>query len=212
VRSKQHRLTLAFYLGIGLAFTGLLLRDPSTKRALADSAAGNPWRDASVALWASSVIIMTLAVVGTRVAFALPVDLRANWIFRVTGARSGLETATAARRPLWVLAVIPVWLGSAAVCIGLWPSWQSVGHILTLGVMGLTVAEICLLNFRKIPFACSHLPGQSRIHILFLGAFGLLLGSVRMVLIEHDALNELGTAAIWGSCPVKWWNLNRVCS
>ena len=46
VRSKQHRLTLAFYLGIGLAFTGLLLRDPSTKRALADSAAGNPWRDA----------------------------------------------------------------------------------------------------------------------------------------------------------------------
>ena len=63
MRSKQHRLTVAFYLGIGVAFTTLLLKDPSTKRALADSAAGNPWKDASVALWASSMILLTLAVV-----------------------------------------------------------------------------------------------------------------------------------------------------
>ena len=76
--------------------------------------------------------------------------------------------------------------------------------------MGLTVAEICLLNFRKIPFACSHLPGQSRIHILFLGAFGLLLGSVRMVLIEHDALNELGTAAIWVASFALVWLVARL--
>jgi CubicO group peptidase (beta-lactamase class C family) len=210
LRSKQHRLTVALYLGIGLAFAGLLLKDPSTKRALADSAAGNPWRDASVALWAASVIFMTLAVMGTRVAFGMPADLRANWIFQVMGARTGRETATAARRPLWVLAVAPVWLGSAAVCLGLWPSWPSVWHMVTLALIGLILVELCLLNFRKIPFACSYLPGRLRIEVLFLGAILLLLGSVRLAVFEHDALNQLGGALAWVVSFVFLWFVARL--
>ncbi len=52
----------------------------------------NPWREESMLLWAASIMMMVLAAVGTRVAFALPLDLRANWIFRVIGVRGGLET------------------------------------------------------------------------------------------------------------------------
>jgi hypothetical protein len=171
-----------------------LLKDPFTQRALEDA---NPWKEASVAVWASSVILMVLVVVGTRVVFAIPVDLRANWVFRITGPRSAPETVRAARRPLLLLAVVPVWLGSAAVSIVLWPSWQSVGHVITLGVVGLILAELCLIRFYRIPFACSYLPGKSRVHIVFMGAFGLLVGSISGVLFERQAFRERGTAVAW---------------
>lgn len=210
MRSKQHRLTLTFYIGVGLAFASLLLKDPSTKRALADSGADNRWRDASVALWASSVIMMALVVVGTRVVFAMPVDLRANWVFRLTGARSGRETLVAARRPLVLLAVIPVWIGSAAVCLGLWPSWQSAVHILTLGAMGLIVVELCIARFGKIPFAFSYLPGKSRIHLVFLGSMGLLLVSIRGVLLEREAFKTPGGAVAWLTVFIAIWIVVRI--
>ena len=33
--------------------------------------------------------MMTFSVVGTRIAFALPLDLRANWVFRITPPHDG---------------------------------------------------------------------------------------------------------------------------
>jgi len=202
VRSRQHRMILAFYLGIGLAFTCLLLKDPATKRQFEDSAAGNPWREASTALWIASIIMMVLAAVGTRVVFALPLDLRANWIFRVTGGR---KSPGASRLAMLVLAVLPVWLVEAGVCFGLWPSWETAVHMVALGVVGIIVAEVCLLRFRKIPFACSYLPGKSRVHLVFLGAMGLMLLSVKVVLLERQALRGFWTtAAMFGVLALVW--------
>jgi len=40
---------------------------------------------------------MGFAMIGTRVAFSIPLDLRGNWIFRVTGARRVPECLVAAR-------------------------------------------------------------------------------------------------------------------
>ncbi len=82
-RSKQHRLILGFYLGIGLAITGLMLKG-------SPGAQSNPWREESMLLWAASNLLVVLAAMGTRAAFALPLDLRANWIFRVIGTRAGV--------------------------------------------------------------------------------------------------------------------------
>jgi CubicO group peptidase (beta-lactamase class C family) len=143
-RSKQHRLILGFYLGIGLAITSLLLKG-------SPDSLTNPWREESMLLWAASLMMIVLAAVGTRVAFALPLDLRANWIFRVIGTRAGLETLAASRRALLLLSVAPVWLVTAVACLGLWPGRQNAGHLVVLGLLGLIVADICLLRFRKIP-------------------------------------------------------------
>jgi len=214
-RSRQHRMILAFYLGIGLAFTSLLLKDPATKRRFADAAAGNPWREASTAVWIASIIMMVLATVGARVVFALPLDLRGNWIFRMIGVRSGPQGLAASRRALLLLSVAPVWLVEAIACYGLWPSRDSAIHLVVLGLLGLILADICLLRFRKIPFACSYLPGKSRFHMIFLGSFGLFLGSVRGVLLEREAVKETGTAALMlGLLVVVWvcvrWTANAL--
>jgi hypothetical protein len=206
-RSRQHRMILAFYLGVGLAFTSLLMKDPATKRQFTEGAADNPWSAASIPLWASSVIMMVLAVVGTRVVFALPLDLRANWIFQITGVRAGQESRAASRRALLFLSVTPVWLVAAVVCWVLWPSRETAVHILALG---LIAAGLCLLGFRKIPFACSYLPGKSRFHMVFLGGMGLLLLAIKAVLLEREAQQETGSTVAMLALLILLWAATRV--
>ena len=130
------------------------------------------------------------------VAFALPLDLRANWIFRVIGVRSGLETLAASRRALLLLSVTPVWLLTAVVCLGLWPGRQNAGHIVVLGFLGLILADLCLLRFRKIPFTCSYLPGKSHFHMVFLGAVGVPVVGRNAAMLERHALQEPGSTTV----------------
>ncbi|HYW43478.1 MAG TPA: serine hydrolase domain-containing protein [Bryobacteraceae bacterium] len=195
VRSRQHRVILAFYLGIGLALTIFLLKAPLAKPPFPDAPASDPWREANTPLLAASVVMMALAVVGTRVVFAMPLDLRANWIFRVTGVRGGPQTLAASRRSLLLLSVAPVWLASAAPCLRLWPWRQAASHLALLGLLGILLADICLYGFRKIPFTCSYLPGKSQVNMVFLGALGLLYFVMLSVRFERQALQEPRAAA-----------------
>ena len=188
-RSRQHRLILGFYLGIGLAFTSLLLNGSGT-------GTNNPWHEKSMLLWAASIMMIALAAAGTRVAFALPLDLRANWIFRVIGVRGGLESLKAGRRALLLLSVAPVWLATAAACLWIWPSRQSAAHLVVLGLLGLALADLCLLRFQKIPFTCSYLPGKSRVHMVFLAAVAVLLIGSSGTMLERSALRETGSTAL----------------
>jgi hypothetical protein len=206
---------LAFYLGMGFAFTIFLLKAPVMRPQLPEAAASDPWREANTPLLAASIVMMVLAVVGTRVVFALPLDLRANWIFRITGVRGGPETLAASRRALLLLSAAPVWLGSAVLCLWLWPWRQAAGHLLLLGLIGILLADISLRGFRKVPFACSYLPGKSQVHMVFLGAIGLMWLVMLSVKFERQALQEprsivamlvlFGVAAVcvrWGAAAL----------
>ncbi len=197
-RSKQHRMILGFYLGIGLAFTSLLLKGSG-------AAVNDPGLEESRLVWAASILMIVLATVGTRVAFAMPLDLRANWIFRVIGVRGGLESLAASRRVLLLLSVTPVWLATAVVCLALWPGRQNAAHLMVLGLLGMIVADICLLGFRKIPFTCSWLPGKSRVNIAFLGALALLSCGPNGALLERQALGHTGSMAVMLTLLVIAW-------
>ncbi len=183
VRSRQHRMILAFYLGIGFAFAIFLLKSPEMKRA------------ASTPLLSASIVMMVLAVVGTRAVFSLPLDLRANWIFRITSVRGGPKTVAASRRALLAIAAAPVWLITAVLCLRLWPLQQALGHLALLGLIGLLLTEACLLNFRKIPFTCSYLPGKSQIHLIFLGSLWLMYFAGLSVKFELEMLQQARSIA-----------------
>jgi hypothetical protein len=198
MRSRQHRLILTFYLGIWLALTALMLKG-------SPDSLSNPFPEKSSVLWAASVLMMVLALVGTRVAFALPLDLRANWIFRLTGVAGGVSSLTACRRVLILLAAAPIWMLTAIAGLWLRPDRQSVGHLVVLGFAGLIVIDICLLGFRKIPFTCSWLPGKTRINMAFLGALGLLLIGGPATELERHALRHTGSTMVMFALMVAAW-------
>jgi hypothetical protein len=165
-RSRQHRVVLAFFLAMGFAILILLLHAPAEHNELAR---------AEVALLFANYAVLITTIIGIRAVFALPIALKANWIFRVTEGGTPRQYLAAIRRPLFVLGVAPVWIASACVFFSIWPSKRAAEHLAILALAGAIVAYLCLIGFRKIPFTCSFLPGKSRIHMAILGGPMLLL-------------------------------------
>jgi CubicO group peptidase (beta-lactamase class C family) len=193
MRSRQHRMILAFYVGLGFAVTVLLLKTPLA----VEVAAGV----AEAPLIAASVVMMAFTVIGLRVVFAMPLEIGANWVFRLTPVRGGAELVAARRRALVVLGVVPVWLVFAAVVCWQWEWKLAAGHLAVLGLTGLALAEFCLQGVPKIPFTCSYLPGKSNFHVTFWMCIGYLFALVAKGAVwERQALQSAaGTAALAGA-------------
>jgi hypothetical protein len=161
-RSRRHRVTLAFYLGIAMAIVLFFSRGPEGPGRISDA---RRWHQANVPMLMGSILAMCSAVVGMRMAFTMPIDLRANWVFRIMPIGGGEAHRAGVRRTLLALAVVPTWLASAAVFLWMWPWRQAAGHLAVLGLIGIILVELCLQSFRKIPFTCSYLPGKSQFHV-----------------------------------------------
>jgi CubicO group peptidase (beta-lactamase class C family) len=204
LRSRQHRMMLAFYLGVGFALSMLLLQMPVEQQVIAQAA--ETTNDVSLPLMAASVVMMGFTVIGMRVLFAMPLDLRSNWVFRVTPFRAGTECLKARRRAFLVLAVGPVWIIFTVVLFWLWPARYAAGHSAVLGLIGLILVEICLHGAHKIPFTCSYLPGKANFSVTV-----LLCSMVVYPAITEGALQEIraletvtGTAILVAALAAIW--------
>ena len=184
LRSRQHRVMLAFYLGIGFSLVILAMKTPRAQQAQLDGTLF------------SSLVMMSVWVIGARVVFSMPIALRANWIFRLTEVRAPRDYLIAIRQPVFVLAVAPVWTATAALLLSIWPWRQAVGHLLLLCLWGTVLAYLCLRDFRKIPFTCSYRPGKSYLHMAALAGLGMLFLIGTVVKIESAALVDPARYAI----------------
>jgi hypothetical protein len=201
-RSRQHRVVLAFYLGIGFAFLIFFIRAPAPQRSLANAYTG--------LLFANDAILVA-TLVGIRAVYAMPMSLGSNWIFRVTEAGTVPQYLAAIRRPLFVMGWAPVVLLSAAVFFSIWPWQRAAEHILMLALFGVIVAYLCLRGFTKIPFTCSFMPGKSKFHFVYISAMGSLLFLGEAARIEGAALDHprsvatiaIGLAVITGA--LRWY-------
>jgi hypothetical protein len=138
---------------------------------------------------AASILMLCAWWLGIRTVFSLPLDLRANWIFRVTTPPGGMACLSAVRRALLAASVFPVLAASAALLLWFWP-WTTVAeHLLVLGLLGSLLADISLRGFRKIPFTCSYLPGKSKVHLVFWGGiFPVVLAIHKYAQLEQRAM------------------------
>jgi peptidoglycan/LPS O-acetylase OafA/YrhL len=55
--------------------------------------------------------------------------------------------------------------------------------------VGVTIVELCLYDFHKLPFTCSYLPGQSKTHVIFWGLL-LVLAPSSAARVESQMLNR----------------------
>ena len=166
LRSRQHRLLYAFYLCLGLAvsvfFSGI-----AQIRVAKNSQVPGPYL-------AGSLMILCFAMLGLRLVVAIPVALRANWIFQLTQIHAPAVYLRAVRRTLFGLSVVPAWLLISAVLLSQFPRWTTLVHLLALWMVGSILIDIALLSLPKLPFACSYLPGKAQLHLLFRG--GIIVG------------------------------------
>ena len=158
--SRQHRMILSFYLGIGLAVVAAYA-DVRTARTPAGAAGIS--REALFV----SMLLIALSMMAMRVVAALPIALKANWIFRVTEVRGPQAYRAAVRRSWFVLGTATVGAAIAAALFAMYLWRPVVEHLVVAGLLALLLVEVLVRGFGKVPFACSYLPGKPNIHIAF---------------------------------------------
>ncbi len=217
-RSRQHRNILAVFGGIGLAvcltFTRSMLYGNSEMYAMARRYGFHvpDWDEPNVPLLACGLALLILAVVGVRAVFALPIALKSNWIFRFTAVNSPRAYFTSVRKSVYVLAVAPLMIAAAVVYIAIWPAIPAIAHLGVMALAAIIVLDRALRKFRKLPFACSYLPGKSDLRWK-LGTYGIGFLAVTYVgaLIESSMLETLGRSVLMFAILglVAWRSRNR---
>lgn len=206
LRSRQHRVILSFYLGVALGLGLFISKAPVLYR---QTGPPDIWFQANVPLLVASTLMMVSAVMGTRVVFAMPLEVGANWIFRVLPLPGVPECLKASRRSLYALAA-PVWLVLAAFLFWLWPWRAAAQHLGLLALLGIIVGELRLHRFHKIPFTCSYQPGKSRINIAALAFGGAVFLMEKGAAVEEAALRSRALYVALGSGLIAaavlcWW-------
>ncbi len=175
-RSRQHRLVLAVYISIALAIS------LAYAKSLVYGTSGESWTRPGEPLLIAGLVTLFFTLIGTRAVFALPFVLQANWIFRITAVRSPAAYFSAVRKALFAVAAIPLLSIAGITYLSIWPNRAGLEHLLVLLMLAVLLAESLLRRFRKIPFACSYLPGKSNLKLKF-GIAGVLF----LVVVELGA-------------------------
>jgi CubicO group peptidase (beta-lactamase class C family) len=187
LRSRQHRVILSFYLGIALGLAIFFSKAPALRETRPGA---DVWYHANASLLVATTLMIAAAVVGARVVFSIPLEIRANWTFRILPLPGVPQCLSAARRTIYFVAILPVGSALAVALLWLWPLRYALEHLAILLLLAAIIAELCLYSFRKIPFTCSYLPGKSYFHMAILAFAGLVLITIRGAALERAALDD----------------------
>jgi hypothetical protein len=118
---------------------------------------GDRW--VTAALWTPFALMFACGI-GVRSSLVLPMEHRANWIFRITE-----DDATRADELRAMNDVATVCVAVPAVVASLPALWAALGPeavvaATVVGIVGLLFVHVVLLDWRRIPFTCSYLPGK----------------------------------------------------
>ena len=206
VRSRRHKLFFAAYAAAGcaLVFEGL---------AVLVARGGNSWMHHPIPeLLPAPLVLSFFILVGMRHVFAVPAELRANWMFRVCDRGEARRCLAGVRKAMIVLGVIPLFALLLPLHVVLWGWRPAALHILFGTVVSLLLVEALLVNFEKFPFACSYLPGKANLKVswpLYLFSFTtyisvmltleywMLSRPVRFLWLAAVALAVLGALAVY---------------
>jgi hypothetical protein len=140
---------------------------------------------------------MFVCGISIRSAIALPMTHQANWIFRMTeSGEARREEMRAVNHvavayvvgPPVALAVLVMWLllGSLAAIIAAF----------VVSAVGAVFVHVVLLDWRRIPFTCSYLPGKRLV------AHTLVFGFAAFTVFTSAGSLLLGLSAIRPSFPL----------
>jgi hypothetical protein len=145
-------------------------------------------------IWAAFALVFAMNV-ASRAALVLPLELRANWIFRMT------EDETTRTEELGTVVRTLILLGVVVPLAMLFPlEWAILGsraiHCTSIaGLCGLVLVELHMTEWRRIPFTCSYEPsGQLVWQTIVIGVAAFVLFTM------------IGPRLVWYSInhPVGW--------
>jgi hypothetical protein len=137
------------------------------------------------------LVLAFFIIVGLRLMFEIPVELRSNWIFRLMLNAEKHECEPLARKVMlvpvlpWVLLIsFPIYAYFGSWAVACW-------HTLIVVAWSLLLTDAVLIRFRKLPFTCSLPLFQQHSIVTLLGwVFGFFLFAVVTPQVEAWAFVE----------------------
>jgi hypothetical protein len=195
-RSRSHRLLLALYLGVALA----LVISGIVPLVLRDGRAG--FMSPGIAVLSAPLVFIFFALTGVRTLLAIPVEPKANWMFRLSEPAARWSAIQGVRKAMASVAVIPFVAIGSGLAFLLWDWATAVLHGAVCLLLGLVLLDVLSLGLYKIPFACSYLPGRSRITTLWpfyltgFTTFSYSMAGLQIVMLKHPIAFGVFTAVI----------------
>jgi hypothetical protein len=156
-RDPRHILYVGSFLAVGISIAAMSLIGVlyGTDRSVA------PYLE--VVILAIPLILSFFLLVGIRISFAVPVELEANWLFRMAPKQEIKRSHPGVRKYLIGAIIIPLFALTVLAYALIW-DWQvALFHACYGLLLSLILVELLLLRFPKIPFTCSYLPGAARL-------------------------------------------------
>jgi hypothetical protein len=161
VRSHQHKLFLGAYIGVGLALVAVgFVASISLQEFEGAEGLG-------LAMLSVPLILSFFTLVGMRVIFTIPAELRANWIFKLSAGQDRADYLAGVYKVMLVLGVAPLVSALFPLYLACWHWSITVLHLSFSLILVLILLEILLFRFQKIPFTCSYLPGKANIKLFW---------------------------------------------
>jgi len=183
LRSEEHLQVLMGFMAVGaVAAASVLASPPGIKPVLSGDTP-------SVEFLSVPLILSYCLVIGIRFAFEMPVDLRANWIFRISLEHRWTEAREVSRRVLLVFSLS--WLAPTCFLLTLlfWGWVAALLHTAIFILCTVALVELSLFKFRKIPFTCAYPPFKSHSGVIALGyLFGFFVFTTYISQMEYWSL------------------------
>ena len=199
-RSQQHRLILTGFgsLALALIAEGFLGVSHNTRT----------FRGEAVAIPLSLSLFL---LAGLRYLFRLPVELRANWVFRIGSEGHGAELLRGVEAFLYSSALAPLALLSAMVEIALLGPRTGLAAAVLSSLASLPLVELVLFSFQRVPFTSSYLPGRRPLVDVFMGYVlaAVLYVSVLAALIATCTETAAATLLMATILLLVWYGLRH---
>jgi hypothetical protein len=190
-RSARHKLYLAGCFAIGalviyMTVAPLVVRPPA-------------WifQGPSVPLLSLQFVLSFFVLVGLRVVFTIPAELRANWVFRLAAGGDVRRYLAGVRRMLGICIVVPLFVAVTPVHAVLWGPRAALLHCVFGVLWALVLVEVLLLGFEKLPFTCSHVSGKGNLKVFWpIYLFAFVVYAYGFAGVEGSALRTTRGSAM----------------
>jgi predicted permease len=202
-RSRVHRLALLAYLGLGIAWT---------LKSVTEILHSDPASNANRFVVATGPLTVALCLLlGLRYLFSLPVELRANWMFRIAEREGRMAWLNAVERFVLGVAMPPILLLGAAMVAQAEGIPTALGWIVLAFTLAGIVFERLFRDWRKLPFTCSYLPGKRPVIytlVLYLWVVPALFPVA--LIVFYAATNPASFLIVLGIEAAIWWRFRRL--
>jgi hypothetical protein len=183
--SGKHRMSLAYNLAIGSA--AILIVVVSYRESFRVLTPAN-------GLFLVQPLLLVFALVaGIRVLVDRPAAPEANWVFRLTETSRTAKYPAGLKKAVLLNFILPLFGVVFALHAWLWDVRTAFLHAGFGLVIAVLAVEAAFYHYRKVPFACTYIPGKLKLQFTAIPVLiGLLLTMMALAAVEKVLLMDPG--------------------